>query len=135
MDHTVVTHLAGALYSSGRAGGGDDTVARLKRKLTSHREMVSRDFRDFDNPTFMIWSPYVAAGVKVDGLKEMVAGWPTDHGSLKLVINSAYTSAMQSLLDLAARDDGHTEEPFYRMCQLLTHLRSSENRRVGVRIE
>src|SRR5512137_1615445 len=97
--------------------------------------MVRRDFRDFDNPTFMIWSPYVAAGAKVDGLREMAREWPTDHGSLKLVINGEYTSAMQSLLDLAARDDGHTEEPFYRMCQLLTHLRASTNRRVRVRIE
>ena len=127
----VVTHLAGALYSGKTS---DETVSRIEKKFRRHRAWVARSFAEFPSPTFMLWSPYVAVGAKTTAFEEMSKAWP-GPGRFECWINAAYADAMKELIRLAAGEEKQRGEEFYRVLQLLTHLRGVGNRRLDLRLD
>jgi len=128
----VITHIGGALYSG--PNSKDETVKRVSEKFNRHRSWVSAAFPEFPGPVFMLWSPYVPVGAKTAAFEDMAATWP-GPGSLELRINGNYAEAMRELVASAGREEKQRGEEFYRMLQLLTHLRDSGNRRLTLRFQ
>ncbi len=131
----VVTHLDGALYSGKHDNKVyDATVEKLGNKFEHDRAFVNRAFPGFDSPVFMLWSPYVAIGKKTAALGKLAEHWP-GSGRLDLKINAAYSAAMEELIVKAASETKQRGELFYRVLQLLTHLRGTDSRRLALRLQ
>ncbi len=131
----VITHLGGALYAK-RVDGKvkDETVDRLKKKFLRNRAFAHGAFPDFQEPTYMVWSPYFATGAKTRELQKMVEEWD-GSGTLELMVNEKYSAAMNELITEAGKHERQLGETFFRMLQLLTHLRGPGSKRMKLRLE
>lgn len=131
----VLTHLDGAQYVGRRDGKAyNATVDVLDKKFIHDRGFVQRAFAEFNEPVFMVWSPYVPIGQTTDDLNNMAAQWP-GPGRLDLRINDRYAEAMNELAHEAAKETKQRGELFYRVLQLLTHLRGAGNKRLRLTLE
>ena len=106
----VTTHIRGLQY-----GTGQETVTRIERKHARQREYAITHLTNFENHRFMFWSPVVPVGYLTEHL-EGIEG-------LELVINGEYKKCIEQLRVLA-RDRTHdTRNPFFRMLQIIEHMR------------
>jgi hypothetical protein len=113
----VVTHLHGTLYAGGYAG----TVAKIRDKIGRARNFASTTFSG-DVHRYEIWSPIVPRGVATQ-FDELAAEFSTQELDVQFVINQRYTERIDELVAHASGSLKATNEPAYRLLQILTHLR------------
>lgn len=106
----VTTHIRGVLYKNNQ-----ETVNRIKKKHKRQIEYANKYLKNFKNHKFMFWSPVVPIGYITDHLKKIE--------SLELVINGEYKNRIKQLRLLARKTTHDVRNPFFRMLQILEHLR------------
>lgn len=105
----VTTHIKGLLYVS-----NEETVDRIARKHRRQIEYASQYRDNFKNHKFMFWSPRVPRGYITKKLSQI--------STLQLIINGEYTSRVNQLRSLAKEYTHDTQNPVFRMLQILEHL-------------
>lgn len=109
----VTTHIDGM---------ASNMVKKVPAKLARLREFAELTFPDEDH-RYQWWSPYVNEGAITAGFEQLRAGLKAEGCSLEFVINAEYTRRIAQLVDHARTNTSTTNEPAYRMLQMLTHLR------------
>lgn len=113
----VATHLRGLLYGDSNAA----TVARVSHKIKRAAAFAAANFPDRE-PVFMLWAPAVSRGL-VQDLLRLQADPGTQRINLKFVFNHDYTACIRRLRDIARQNIKTTDEPAFRLLQILEHLR------------
>lgn len=108
----VATQLQG-LHHGGKGLGA--TLERVLARQAFLVEYAGQYLAGFA-PRFMLWSPVVPVGQLTRGLKNRAP-------ELELVINEGYTAAVGELRALARADAAGTNDPFFRLLQILEALR------------
>jgi len=106
----VTTHIRGLLYKDNR-----ETVRRIKRKHERQRDYARTYLANFSNHRFMFWSPVVPVGYVTETLQKIE--------TLELVINGEYKRRIEQMRELARHTTHDTRNPFFRMLQILEHMR------------
>lgn len=106
----ATTHIRGTLYKN-----NEYTVKKIKEKYTRQKKYAKKYLRDFPNRRYMLWSPVVPRGYITNELNKF--------RGLELVINDVYTSRIVQLRELAKKESKDTNNPFFRVLQILEHLR------------
>ena len=106
----VTTHIRGLLYKD-----KETTVERIKTKYKRQEEYANKHLSDFSNRHFMFWSPVVPEGHITSELKKI--------DGLELVINEEYAQYIDELKEKAKKKTNDEGNPFFRMLQILEHLR------------
>ena len=107
----VTTHLDGLQYKSGKR----TTTQNIRNKYDKLREYADNHLPSvFPKRHFMFWSPIVGAGLEIE-LKKIQG--------LELVINDKYSACVDELLERAGKVTYDTNNPAFRMLQILEHLR------------
>ena len=106
----VVTHLRGALYKDNKT-----TVKVIKKKYENLKDYAKKYLKNFSKHHFMLWSPVVPKGYITQKL-ERIKG-------LELIINEKYTKCIEELREKAQKTTRDTGNPFFRVLQILEHLR------------
>ena len=106
----VTTHITGLLYKNNQ-----ETVNRLKKKHERQLAYAEEYLRNFKNYRFSFWSPVVPVGYITEHLQEIE--------TLELVINGEYKRRVEELRALAKRITYDARNPFFRMLQILEHMR------------
>ena len=105
----VTTHLRGLLYKDNRT-----TVEKIKKKFEIQKEYANKYLSEF-TPHFMFWSPVVPREYITEELKKI--------NGLELIINEKYTQCIDELREEAKKLTKDIGNPFFRMLQILEHLR------------
>ena len=106
----VTTHIRGVLYKNNH-----ETVKRITNKYRKQQRYAREHLPDFKDRIFMFWSPVVPKGYITEHLERL-------HG-LELIINGEYKRRIQELRKIAARETYDARNPFFRILQILEHLR------------
>jgi hypothetical protein len=106
----VTTHIRGLLYKN-----NEETINRIKKKHKRQRAYADNYLKNFKTHIFMFWSPVVPAGYLTESLQKME--------SLESVINGEYKKRIQQLRLLAKTTTHDAGNPFFRMLQILEHMR------------
>lgn len=106
----VTTHIRGVLYKDNK-----ETVDRVRRKTERQRKFAQDHLKNFKKHRFMFWSPVVPVGYITKGLAEIKG--------LELVINGEYKHRVEELMELAKRTTHDAKNPFFRMLQIIGHMR------------
>lgn len=106
----VTTHIRGVLYKNNK-----ETVARIKKKHAMQKKYADKYLMNFKNKRFMFWSPVVPRGYITDNLSKIAA--------LELIINGEYKKRIEELRDKASKTTHDARNPFFRMLQIMEHLR------------
>ncbi|MCK4733212.1 MAG: hypothetical protein KAT65_12215 [Methanophagales archaeon] len=106
----ATTHIRGVLYNDNRT-----TVERIKTKYERQKEYANKYLLDFPSRCFMFWSPVVPKGYITRELGKI--------GGLELVINEKYAQYIDELRKKAKELTHDVGNPFFRMLQILEHLR------------
>jgi hypothetical protein len=115
----VTTHIGGMLIRA-RGKRGADVV--LREKLDRLRAFSEATFPG-DDYRYEWWSPRVAVGKLTEVMTEIEQEWEAAGRDLRFVINDAYTERIRELVGHARSNSSATNEPAYRMLQVLTRLR------------
>jgi hypothetical protein len=106
----VTTHIRGLLYKNNQ-----ETVARIRRKHERQKEYADNHLSNFNNHRFMFWSPVVPVGYLTENL--------SDIDGLELIINGEYKRRIEQLRVLAKQTTHDAKNPFFRMLQIIEHMR------------
>ena len=106
----VTTHIRGVLYKDNKT-----TVEKIKTKYLKQKDYAEKYFSDFPERHYMFWSPVVPKGYITDELKKI--------DGLELYINKEYTEAIKQLKERAKNSTNDFENPFFRVLQILEHLK------------
>ena len=106
----VTTHIRGLLYKNNKT-----SVERIRKKYLRQQDYAQRFLTDFHTHTFMFWSPVVPVGYLTTHLAQI--------DGLELIINGEYTRRIEALRQLAKTTTHDARNPFFRMLQILEHLR------------
>ena len=106
----VTTHIRGLYYGASI----EETLQKVRDKFKNQQDYAKRHFRNFEH-TYMFWSPNVPKGRLLYGLK--------DIDRLQLVINGDYKAAVEELRDKARKEKQPTQNPAYRLLQILESVR------------
>jgi hypothetical protein len=109
----VTTHIRGVLYKD-----NETTVKKIIQKYELQQEYAGQVLTDFKNKHFMFWSPVVPKGYVTEQLVEI--------DGLEAVINEKYTEAIAELWEVASKTTHQSGNPFFRILQILTHLRGDK---------
>ena len=109
----VTTHLDGLQYGTYKA-----TIQRIKDKFGRQKLYADKHLTHFKNIHCMFWSPVVREGILTKALAEI--------NGLQLIINGAYTREVRKLQLQAKNTTRETGNPFFRVLQLLAHLREGD---------
>lgn len=112
----VTTHIGGMARA---------TVVRIPAKLRRLREFAEVTFPGEEH-RFQWWSPYVSQGVTTIAFQRLGAEWKAEDRSLEFIINDDYTRRIAQLVEHARGNSSTTNEPAYRMLQMLTRLRGEK---------
>ncbi|EQD47774.1 beta-lactamase superfamily hydrolase, partial [mine drainage metagenome] len=106
----VTTHLRGFRKKSYAVG-----TQKVRDKFDKQKR-YAKDFLGDFSPRFEFWSPYVARGqlTQLQALK-----------GLNLIVNQEYTIRVNKLRQLAQGDLHPTNNPAFRLLQILENLRPS----------
>jgi Holliday junction resolvase-like predicted endonuclease len=118
----VTTHIDG--MQLGR-DGKDSTERVIREKLDRLRHFAQITFPD-DQHRYEWWSPRVAVGKRTDFMAATEDRWASEGHELRFVINDDYTERVRALAEHAKEHSSTTNEPAYRMLQILTHLRGED---------
>ena len=106
----VTTHIQGVLYKNNQ-----ETVRRIKKKHVRQKEYVKDYLANFKNHKFMFWAPVVPMGYLTEHLGNIEG--------LELVINGEYKKRIEKLRELARKTTYDARNPFFRMLQIIEHMR------------
>ena len=106
----VTTHIRGLLYENNR-----ETVSRIRKKHKRQREYAKQYLANFKNHRFMFWSPVVPVGYITKHLAAI--------DGLELMINGDYKKRIEQLRSLAGEITHDARNPFFRMLQIMEHMR------------
>jgi Holliday junction resolvase-like predicted endonuclease len=113
----VTTHLEGMLY-----GDGNQTTATIvRKKLERCRAFANSQFPGWTHE-YQIWSPRVPSGL-VGMLEGLCKDLSDDGLSVAMVINEVYSARVDQVRAKAAKEGGQTDEPAFRMLQILARLK------------
>jgi hypothetical protein len=112
----VTTHIGGMARA---------TVPKIPAKLCRLREFAEVTFPGEEH-RFQWWSPYVPEGKTTIEFERLCDDWKADGRSLEFIINDDYTRRIAQLVEHARGNSSTTNEPAYRMLQILTHLRGEK---------
>lgn len=118
----VTTHIGGMLITS-RGDRPQDVI--LREKLERLHAFAEATFPG-DSYRYEWWSPRVAVGKLTDVMREIEQEWEVAGRDLRFVMNETYTERIRELAGNAAKNPSTTNEPAYRMLQVLTRLRGSK---------
>ena len=106
----ATTHIRGVLYKDNKT-----TVQRIKKKYERQKKYAKNYRSNFPEWHFMFWSPVVPRGYITSELGRI--------RGLELVINEEYTQRIDELKEKARELTNDVGNPFFRMLQILEHLR------------
>lgn len=106
----VTTHITGLLYKDNAT-----TVETIKQKHEKQQKYAKDFLPDFPLRHFMFWSPVVPKGYITQELKKL--------SGLELIINEEYSARVNELRQYAKKMANDTGNPFFRVLQILEHLR------------
>ncbi len=106
----VTTHIRGLLYNNNK-----ETVEKITKKHERQKDYASKYLGNFKNQRFMFWSPVVPNGYITEGLGAIT--------SLELIINGEYKKRIERLRKLAGETTHNVKNPFFRMLQIMEHMR------------
>jgi len=106
----VTTHIRGILYKNNQ-----ETVRRIAKKHDRQRRYAQRYLANFAHARFMLWSPVVPRGYVTEELAKIEG--------LELIINGEYKRRVEELRALAKKSAHDARNPFFRMLQIIEHLR------------
>jgi len=109
----VTTHIRGLLYKTNQ-----ETVNRIKKKHDRQKKYASENLLAFDTIRYQFWSPVVPRGYITEHLKKIRC--------LELIINDEYAKRIAHLADVARKTTHDAKNPFFRMLQIIGHLRSED---------
>ena len=109
----VTTHIRGVLYKNNQTTI-DCITRKHKRQKRYSRQRFLRGFRC----EYMFWSPVVPVGFITENLSRL--------RDLQLVINGEYKRRIKELEAKAAETTHDVGNPFFRVLQILKHLRPGE---------
>ena len=116
----VTTHVGGMDL---RRGG------RTARQVIANKLERLRDFAEAtfpgDHHRFEWWSPRVASGLQA-AMSVVEQQWEDAGRDLHFITNQTYTDRIRELADDAKGNPSTTNEPAYRMLQVLTRLRNGD---------
>lgn len=107
----VTTHITGLLYKDNKT-----TIKKIKKKYKRQKEYTDKYLPGFLKRHFMFWSPVVPKGYITKELEKI--------DGLELVINKKYAQCIDELRTKAKELTNDVGNPFFRMLQILEHLRS-----------
>jgi len=107
----VTTHITGLLYGT----GNESTVERVRQKYEKQREYAEDHLSSFPTRHFMFWSPVVPEGYITQELQRIQ--------DMELVINREYKARIDELREVARKKANDEGNPFFRVLQILEHLR------------
>ena len=102
----VTTHIRGFNKTS---------VARIIKKHQRQKSYSKQYLSNFKNTRYMFWSPVVPRGYITENLAKIT--------TLELVINGKYKECIDELKTLASETTHDARNPFFRMLQIIEHLR------------
>jgi len=100
-------------------------VGKVPAKLERVREFADLTFPNEEH-RFQWWSPHVAEGAATTAFERLKSSWESKGRSLEFVINAGYTQRIHELIEHARKNTATTNEPAYRMLQMLTRLRGEK---------
>jgi len=106
----VTTHIRGVLYKDNKT-----TIEKIKKKYMRQKEYANKYLQGFLKRHFMFWSPVVPKGYITKELEKI--------DGLELVINKKYAQCIDELRIKAKELTNDVGNPFFRMLQILEHLR------------
>jgi len=106
----ATTHIRGTLYKNNKT-----TVEKITQKYNRQKQYARRYLREFPNRRYMFWSPVVPVGYITQHLATL--------RGIELIINKEYAARVEKLRELAASMMADTNNPFFRVLQILEHLR------------
>ncbi len=109
----VTTHIGGMARN---------TVERVPAKLERLCEFAELTFPDEEHH-FQWWSPYEREGAATEAFDRLRGDWEAKGRSLEFINNDEYTRRVSQLVEHARNNSSTTNEPAYRMLQMLTRLR------------
>ena len=107
----VTTHIRGLNY-----GSHSITLDRIKKKHRNQKQYAKKYLKAFPKVHFMFWSPNVPVGELTKELNKMKG--------LELFINGKYKECITELMFEAADTTHDTRNPFFRMLQIVEHMRN-----------
>jgi Holliday junction resolvase-like predicted endonuclease len=113
----VATHLRGLLYGDSNAA----TCTRIAHKIKRAAAFAAANFPGWE-PVFMLWAPVVSRGLVRD-LVAIKENCPAQGITVELVLNRDYTACIRRLREAARQNIKTTDEPAFRLLQILEHLR------------
>jgi len=108
----VTTHIRGILYKDNK-----NTIVKIKKKFGKQKEYAEKYLLDFPKRYYMFWSPVVPKGYITEELKKI--------DGLEVVINERYAKCIDELREKAKKSTNDVGNPFFRILQILEHLRRS----------
>lgn len=111
----VATHLGGLNYGEGK----EHTIKTLSKKIKAFHDYGTKTLPE-SRIICMFWSPYVPVGYLTKSLEKMKRQFDFN---VELIINEEYTSRVNELKERAKRETRKRGEPFFRVLQILEHLR------------
>lgn len=114
----VTTHILGVGYGKSY----QDSIKRIRNKFTMDIKYSKNILKEFKK-VFMYWAPNVPSGIVklLESYKKELVNKGVDF---RLVINREYAERVNQLAELAKKDAQNRGEPFYRVLQILGHLRN-----------
>ena len=106
----VTTHIRGVLYKNNQ-----ETISRIRKKHERQKDYAKNYLTNFKNHKFMFWSPVVPVGYITEHLQEIE--------SLESIINGEYKKHIEQLRILAKKTTSDARNPFFRMLQIMEHMR------------
>ncbi|MCF7944258.1 MAG: hypothetical protein K9L75_01815 [Spirochaetia bacterium] len=106
----VTTHIRGTLYKNNKT-----TIERIRNKNFRQKEYAGTYLSNFTHHVFMFWSPVVPVGYLTENLAKIE--------NFELIINGEYKKRIEELQALAGSTTYDANNPFFRMLQILEHMR------------
>jgi len=106
----VTTHIRGILYKDNK-----NTIVKIKKKFEKQKEYAEKYLLDFPKRYYMFWSPVVPKGYITEELEKI--------DGLEVVINEKYAKCIDELRGKAKVLTNDVGNPFFRVLQILEHLR------------
>ena len=114
----VTTHIGGMQLTDSHA----KSVQVILNKLDRLQHFAETTFPG-DIHRYEWWSPRVPVGRMTAFMETVEQEWAAQGRELRFVMNGEYTERMRALVASAARNSSATNEPAYRMLQVLARLR------------
>ena len=118
----VTTHIGGMLIVRRGKNASKQVIAdKLERLLHfAHTTFPGDQYR------YEWWSPYVPVGQLTETMQAVEEAAQGEGRDLRFIINETYTERVRELVKSAESNSSTTNEPAYRMLQVLTRLRGGK---------